>query len=138
MTLEGKTKVLILDDEKFLLYMYQIVFEKNGYDVSICSSADDALAALRAGYDPDIILFDITMPQGRSGYEFLELLREEGLSKRSMKVALTNEGQEGELHRLSELGADAHMLKASYIPSQLARAVTDLFAKKRDMEKNGS
>lgn len=123
-----KTKVLILDDEEFLLYMYQIVFEKNGYEVTTCESADDAFGLLRKGYDPDVILFDITMPQGRSGYEFLELLGREGLGKRSMKIALTNEGQDGEKARLQELGADAHMLKAAYIPSQLAKAVTDMLA----------
>src|ERR1700733_4450196 len=97
-----KNKVLLLDDEKFLLYMYQIVFERNGYEVSTYDSADDALDALRAGYDPDVILFDITMPQGRSGYEFLEILQRDGLAKRSMKIALTNEGQDGEKERLAQ------------------------------------
>jgi len=129
MDVAPKTKVLILDDERFLLYMYQIVFEKNGYEVSTYQSADDALAALRAGYDPDVILFDLTMPDGRSGYEFLEILGREGLSKRSMKIALTNEGQDGEKQRLAELGADAHMLKAAYIPSQLASVVKDMYGK---------
>jgi CheY-like chemotaxis protein len=130
----SKIKILILDDERFLLYMYQIVFEKNGYDVSTYTSADDALAMLRTGYDPDVILFDIVMPQGRSGYEFLEILGREGLAKRSMKIALTNAGQDGEIQRLGELGVDAHMVKAMYIPSQLASIVTELLEKKRSME----
>lgn len=121
-----KTKVLLLDDERFLLDLYRIVFERNGYEVTTFQSADDALASLRAGYDPDAILFDITMPQGKSGYEFLEIIQQEGLAKRSMKVALTNEGQDGERQRLGELGADAHMVKALYIPSQLANIVTDM------------
>jgi CheY-like chemotaxis protein len=115
--------------------MYKIVFEKSGYEVSTYDSADDALVALRAGYEPDVILFDVTMPQGRSGYEFLEIVSRERLAKRSMKIALTNEGQEGEIHRLAELGADAHMVKAMYIPSQLATIVTELLEKKRTMEK---
>lgn len=130
-----KTKALILDDEKFLLDMYKVVFERSGYDVSTYSSADDALGALRAGYDPDVIIFDITMPQGRSGYEFLELLGQEGLAKGSMKIALTNEGQDGEKQRLAELGADAHLVKAMYIPSQLASIVTGLLEQKRAAEK---
>jgi len=129
-----KTKVLILDDEKFLLYMYKIVFEKNGYDVTTYDSADSALSVLRAGYDPDVILFDITMPEGRSGYEFIEIIGREGLAKRSMKIALTNEGQDGEKSRLAELGADGHLLKAAYIPSQLATIVTEMLAKKRELE----
>ena len=130
-----KDTVLILDDEKFLLYMYQIMFEKKGYEVTTFDSADDALSALRGGYAPDIILFDVTMPQGRSGYEFLEIMRDEKLGAHSMKIALTNEGQDGEIKRLADLGADAHMLKAAYIPSQLADLVTDLLEKKRGMGK---
>jgi len=136
-----KKKALFLDDEKFLLYMYQIVFEKNNYEVKTYDSADDALDAMRAGYDPDVILFDVTMPQGRSGYEFLEILSREELSKGSMKIALTNEGQEGEKARLAELGADAHLVKAAYIPSQLASIVGDLLEKKaqeKAQEKNSA
>lgn len=126
MTPERKTTVLLLDDEHFLLDMYKIVFERSGYEVRTFDSADDALDALRAAYDPDVILFDVTMPQGRSGYEFLEALNAEHLGARSMKIALTNEGQDGEKERLAELGADAHMLKAAYIPSQLAGMVTEM------------
>jgi CheY-like chemotaxis protein len=128
---QPKTKVLLLDDERFLLDLYTIVFEKNGYEVTAYNSADDALGAIRTGYDPDIILFDITMPGGKSGYEFLEILGKEGLAKRSMKIALTNEGQDGEKTRLTELGADGHLLKSAYIPSQLANIVTDMLTAKR-------
>lgn len=124
-----KIKVLLLDDEHFLLEMYRIVFERDGYEVTVYDSADDALVALRAGYAPDIILFDIVMPNGRGGYEFLEILMQEGLAQRSMKIALTNEGQDGEIQRLGELGANAHMVKAQFIPSQLATIVSDMYAK---------
>lgn len=124
---EQNISVLILDDERFLLDMYQMIFEKHGFDVTTYRSADDALVALRDGFNPDVILFDITMPDGRSGYEFLETIQSEGLAKRSMKVALTNEGQDGEKARLAQLGADAHLLKAAYVPSQLATAVKELF-----------
>jgi CheY-like chemotaxis protein len=125
------TKVLILDDEHFLLDMYRLIFEKNGYEVATFDSADNALVALRGGYDPDVILFDITMPGGMSGYEFLEHVQKEGLAKRSMKIALTNEGQDAEKARLTELGADAHLLKANFVPSQLATTVSTMLKAKR-------
>jgi CheY-like chemotaxis protein len=127
-----KTKVLILDDEHFLLDMYRIIFEKNGYEVTTFDSADNALTALRSGYDPDVILFDITMPGGMSGYEFLEEVRKEKLTQRSMKIALTNEGQDAEKARLAELGADGHLLKANFVPSQLAATVTGMLEKRRE------
>jgi len=122
----GKTKLMMLDDEKFLLDIYKTYFEKNGYEVSTYHSADDALNALRGGYDPDVILFDITMPDSPSGYEFLEQVQIEKLNKRSVKIALTNEGQQAERKRTAELGANAHLIKADFVPSELVAEVTKI------------
>lgn len=121
----------MLDDEKFLLAMYKVVFEKAGYQVSTFYSPDDALNALRGGYEPDVILFDITMPDNISGYEFLEKVQLEGLSKHSLNIALTNEGQEGEKRRTAELGAHAHLIKSDYIPSELVTEVQHMLAAKK-------
>ena len=121
----------MLDDEKFLLDIYKISFEKRGWEVSTYHDVDDALSALRKGYDPDVILFDITMPDSRSGYEFIEAVRKERLSKHSLKIALTNEGQEGEKARIAELGADAHFIKSDFIPSEIVTTVTEMLNTKR-------
>ena len=121
----------MLDDEKFLLEMYKISFEKNGYDVFLATRADDALNVLRSGYDPDLILFDVTLPDSRSGYEFIEVVQQEKLAKRSLKVALTNEGKDGAIARLKELGTDEHLLKAKYIPSEVVAAVTEMLRANR-------
>ena len=99
--------------------------------VFACNNADDALKVLREGYHPDAILFDITMPDSRSGYEFIETVQKERLAKHALKIALTNEGSEGAISRAEELGADAHLLKAKYVPSELATTVTELLSKKR-------
>ncbi len=129
---DRKTKVLLLDDEKLLLDIYKIKFEKSGYEVSMYCDADDALRALQSGYKPDVILFDITMPDGRSGYEFIETVKKEKLAKHCLKIALTNEGQEGEKARTAELGTDAHLLKCNFTPSELVAAVTEMLnARKR-------
>ena len=121
----------MLDDEKFLLDIYKISFEKKGYEVSTYYDVDNALSALRGGYDPDVILFDITMPDSRSGYEFIEAVQKERLSRHSLKIALTNEGQEGEKARIAELGADAHLIKSNFIPSEIVTTVTEMLNTKR-------
>ncbi|TSC86507.1 MAG: signal transduction histidine kinase [Parcubacteria group bacterium Gr01-1014_8] len=128
---ERKPKVLMLDDEKLLLDIYKQKFEKGGYEVSMFYTADDALNALRNGYEPDVILFDITIPNSRSGYDFLETLQKDKLSKHSLKVALSNEGQDGERARTAELGADAHLLKANFIPSELVTVVDEMLRKRK-------
>ncbi len=131
MTGVAARRVLLLDDEKLLLLLYKTSFEKSGYEVSTFHDVDSALAALRSGNDPDVILFDITLPDSRSGYEFIETVRKEGLAKRSLKVALTNEGQMGEVTRMQELGAEAHILKALYIPSELVKVVSEMLEQRQ-------
>jgi CheY-like chemotaxis protein len=128
---DHKPKVLMLDDEAFLLEMYKLSFEKHGYEVATYYKADNVLDLLRTGaYEPDVILFDVTMPDSRSGYEFIEAVNKEGLAKRAIKIALTNEGREGAKQRLLELGMDAYMQKAQYIPSEIVAAVSELLAKR--------
>ena len=44
---ENKKKILIIDDDKFLLNMYSIKFDKNGFDVSIATGGADAIDMLK-------------------------------------------------------------------------------------------
>ena len=124
-----KTKVLLVDDEKFLLDVYSIKFLKSGFDVFISTSAREGLEAMHKGYIPDAVLFDINMPE-KSGFEFLEELHSFPWHSSCLKIALTNEGQDAGIERIAELGADAFFLKANYTPAQLVDAVTVLLGKK--------
>jgi len=131
MAAEHPKKVMLLDDERFLLGIYKISFERRGFEAVTFSDPDGALDALRQGYQPDVILFDITLPQGRSGYEFIETVKRESLAKHALKIVLSNEGRDGARMRLEELGADEHLLKAQYVPAELVQKVQELLAKKR-------
>lgn len=128
MTPDTKPRVLLIDDEKFLLELYSIKFLRDGFDVFSCTSADDGLRALRNGYEPDAIIFDITMPI-KNGYEFLEELRTIPFKKKFLKIALTNEGQDGAIQHTEELGVDAHLVKAQYTPEEVVQKVKAMIAK---------
>ncbi len=128
MSPDVKPKILLVDDEKMLLELYSIKFVKNGFDVVVCSSAEQALELLKQGYTPDAILFDITMPE-MSGYEFLEHINTMRLPKKCLKIALTNESQDGEKMRTVALGVHAHLVKAEYTPGELAEQIKELLKK---------
>ncbi len=121
----------MVDDEKFLLEIYKTYFEKDGYEVALFHDVDSALKALRDGYEPDAMLFDITMPDSRSGYEFIEAVKRESLGRHALKVALTNEGQDGAVARMMELGADGHILKASTLPAEISVKVGEMLKAKK-------
>jgi CheY-like chemotaxis protein len=127
---DSKGKVLLLDDDKFLADMYSMKFTQVGYEVNACLSVNDAIAVLKKGFDPDAVVFDIVMPE-HDGFSFLQMLSTEQLAKRAVKIALTNQSDDAEREKATQLGADRYIVKASMIPSEVVAAVSDEIGKKK-------
>ncbi len=125
-----KGKIILLDDDKFLADMYSMKFTQSGYEMTVCLSAGDALDAMRNGFDPDAVLFDLVMP-GQDGFSFLQAMETEKLAVHAVKIALTNQSDDAERQKALELGADRYIVKASMIPSEVVAAVGDEIAKKK-------
>lgn len=117
-------KVLLLDDDRFLLDAYSTKLSAHQYEVHAFLSADDALKALREGLAPDVALFDIVMP-GKDGFAFLQALRDEKLATGTILIALTNQMEDREKKHTEELGASRYVVKASVIPSEVVNIVTE-------------
>ncbi|TSC84087.1 MAG: chemotaxis protein histidine kinase-like protein [Parcubacteria group bacterium Gr01-1014_17] len=119
----AKHTILIVDDDKFLLAMYQTKFGKAGWTVEASLNATEALQKLRDGLQPSAIMFDIIMP-GVDGVEFLSLLKKEKLAPRAALIALTNQGKEdGSIEKVKVLGVDGYIVKAALIPSEVVEMV---------------
>ncbi len=127
----SKKTVILVDDDTFLLGMYRTKFTKEGYDAESFLSVREALARLRSGeVKPDAIVFDLIMPQD-DGFAFLEALRAEKLAPAAAKIALTNQNSDAEKTHAQELGADAFLIKATLIPSEVVNTVADIIERKR-------
>lgn len=122
MTEGTKANILLLDDDKFLLDMYAMKFAQQGYNVQSSLSANDAIGILRRGFQADVILFDLIMPEC-DGFQFLELLHTEKLAEKSVKIALTNQSTDAEKKKAQDLGADHFIGKATMIPSEVVNTV---------------
>jgi CheY-like chemotaxis protein len=120
--MKKKYKVLIVDDDKFLLEMYKKKFEKYELETDISVGPVDVLEKLRAGTSPDILILDIIMP-GMDGIELLQTIRDEKLSPNSIVVMLTNESDAERINRAKELGAAGYIVKATSIPSEVVEEV---------------
>ena len=111
-------KVFIVDDDKFLLDMYSIKFKEGGFDVEVGAGGEEGLQKLRSGLVVDVIMLDIVMPSV-DGFAFLEAIRREKLGGDPKIVVLSNQGQQEEIDRAMQLGADDYIVKASAIPSEV-------------------
>jgi DNA-binding response OmpR family regulator len=127
---DSKGKVLLLDDDKFLADMYSMKFTQEGYEIAAFLSVNDAVAALKKGFDADAVVFDIVMPE-HDGFSFLQMLSSEHLAPNAVRIALTNQSDDQERAKATQLGADRYIVKASMIPSEVVAAVGEEIAKKK-------
>ena len=118
-------KILIVDDDKFLLDMYSIKFSEHGFTVDTALSADEALAKFEAGFQPAIFLVDLIMP-GMDGFQLIEKLKEKGAAKSAAIVILSNLGQKEDIEKGLGLVADGYIIKASATPSEVVAKVTEI------------
>ncbi|MBP6884631.1 MAG: response regulator [Candidatus Pacebacteria bacterium] len=121
-------KILIVDDDVFLLDMYALKFSQGGFDVTTALGALPALEKLRGGFVPEVILLDIVMPVV-DGFEFLEKMKEEKLAEKAVRIVLSNRGQEADIKRGTDLGAVGYIVKASTTPAEVIAQVTDIINK---------
>src|SRR3989344_6228619 len=128
--LPEKGTILILDDDKFLLDMYAMKFSQIGFRVHASPSAGEALKTLREGFSPDVILFDLIMPEG-DGFSFLDTLKKDNLAPSAVAIALTNQMNEDEKKRIMDMGAVEYIVKATMIPSEVVAEVEGRMANKQ-------
>ena len=121
-------KILIVDDDTFLLDMYALNFSTAGFDVSTALGAMPALEKLHSGYVPEIIVTDIVMPV-MDGFEMLEKIKAEALAPKAVKVILSNRGQDSDMKRGGELGVSGYIVKASTTPAEVIQQVSQIVSK---------
>ncbi len=113
----GKT-VLIIEDDPTLLRGLKDNFQSKAYRVQTACDGEAGLAAALNG-GPDLILLDIMLPK-MNGYEICRVVRERGLDMPI--IMLTAKGQEEDIIRGLNLGADDYVTKPFSIRELLARA----------------
>lgn len=68
-------KILVVDDEENIRFLYKEELEDEGYKVALAANAEEAMKKIQE-LPPDLITLDIKMP-GMDGIEFLRKLKEE-------------------------------------------------------------
>lgn len=128
--MEGeKRKILIVDDDTFLLDMYAFKFSQHNFEVYTAASGLQVIEKLKDGLKPDIILMDIIMPE-MDGFEMLEKINKDNLSPNSIKIVLSNKSQQSDIDRGNALGASGYIVKASSTPAEVIDQVAGILSKK--------
>ena len=109
--------ILIIEDDPVLLRGLKDNFEAQGYTVRTARDGQKGLETL-LGAPPDLLLLDLMLPKV-NGYEICQTARARKLDMPI--IMLTAKGQEDDVVRGLELGADDYVTKPFSIRELLAR-----------------
>jgi DNA-binding response OmpR family regulator len=109
-------KIMIADDDRDLLALIAFALNQAGYLVVRAADGPTALRVFDAE-TPDLVVLDINMP-GASGFQVCEAIR---AKSRVPIMMLTVRGEEEDLVRALELGADDYLNKPFSPRTLLAR-----------------
>jgi len=101
------SRILIVDDSKFMRMLLADLLTRNGFEVLEAESGEQAVKVFLEE-SPDLVTLDILMP-GRDGIETLQDLRAQSPDARVVMV--TALGMEDYIKRALDSGADGFILK---------------------------
>ncbi len=123
-------KIMIVEDDNFVMDIYQTKLEKEGFQIIGAENGLEALKKLEGDSEniPDLILLDIVMPY-MDGMEFLEKIKKEDKFKNIPVVLLTNLSQKEEVDHGLSIGAEDYLIKSHFTPSEVMNKISHLLNK---------
>ena len=118
--METKKKILIVEDEPFLLKTVANRLIEDGFIIDSATDGNEALERIKAG-DYSLMLLDILMP-GKDGISVLKYIKENNLSVPT--IVFTNLSK-GDIEKdLREFNIKGYFLKASHSIDEVAKMVS--------------
>ena len=113
------SRILVVDDEQDLCEILQFNLSRQGYDVDVAYSAEEALPKLQSkGFD--LLLLDVMM-EGMSGFEMAERMKADEKLCAIPIIFCTAKDTESDTLRGFGLGADDYIAKPFRISEVVAR-----------------
>lgn len=123
-------KVLLVEDDTFLREICTKKLVKDGYTVFSAIDGEQAVANVEK-VNPDIVLLDIILP-ALDGFQILEFIRKSKNEtvKKVPVIMLSNLGQEDDIKKAMEMGANDYLVKAHFTTEEIAKKIQEVLGKK--------
>lgn len=120
------TKIVLVEDDEFLIDVYKAKLEKENFEVEVVKEGDKAVEKIKTT-KPAIVLLDIVLPN-LDGWGILKNLKNDPETKDIPVIVLSNLAQEEEIQKSMQLGAAKYLVKAQYIPSEIAQEIKKILS----------
>lgn len=115
------SKVLVVEDDKFLGMAYKVTMEKAGFEFKIATDGEEAIEVLKT-WVPDIILLDLIMPR-KDGFATLEDIKKDDRLHRIPVIVTSNLGQKEDFDRALAMGAKGFIIKSNSSPDEIVARI---------------
>ena len=103
-------KVLLVEDDVNLRDIYFARFQAEGYELSVASNGEEALA-MTVMVKPDLMILDVMMPR-ISGFDVLDIVRSTPETAHTKVIMMTALSEESDSNRGKALGVDEYLVKS--------------------------
>ena len=121
-------KILLVEDDPFLIDIYQTKLENSGFEVEVAENGEKALELLKEKVF-DSMLLDIVLPRidGWKILEEIKKMKKEREDLEKMKIVVwSNLGEKEDIKKGLSLGATSYLIKANFTPSEVVREIEKL------------
>lgn len=120
-------RILIAEDDPTLLRMFQITFEKEGWDVKTANNGEEAMEIL--GKDKvDFLMLDLLMPK-KDGFQVLKEVRGNPNLQDLPVLVLSGLGSDEDIKKALGLGASDYFVKDQHPTGEAVERAKELIEK---------
>ena len=106
----GNAKVLVVEDDPFLLKVYQSKLKDTSYQCEFAGDGEEGLAKIKS-FQPQVVLLDLVMPK-LDGFGVLAAVKSDPTLTQAAILVLTNLSQPEDRDKCLQLGAKEYMVKS--------------------------
>ncbi|MBU1015437.1 response regulator [Patescibacteria group bacterium] len=121
--------VLVVEDDETLLSILARKFKKEGYAVRTATTTSEARRSLQQKGKPDVVLLDVLLPD-ESGLAFLQECKQKEEFKDIPFIVISNLGQDEEVKKGMDMGAEDYIIKANVLPEEIVQKVQSIIRSK--------
>lgn len=120
-----KRKILVVDDEPYIIKSLSFVLTKEGFNVLSASDGEEAISKVKS-FNPEILLLDVMMPK-KNGYEVCREIRKDKVFDNLYIILLTAKGQDDDKAMGLNSGANEYLTKP-FSPLAVVKKIKEVCA----------
>lgn len=118
------TKILIIEDDKFLRELITRKLTDEGFSIIEAVDGEDGLKKIKES-KPDLVLLDLILPS-IDGFEVLSKIKADASIASIPIIILSNLGQKEEVEKGLKMGAVDYLIKAHFTPGEIIEKIKNV------------